>query len=509
MSAFLKEFQHYKQLIYLYKELFLAVSLLIMTGAIAVGYLLPKKYEAKSTIFIEQNVITDLVKGIAISPSMQQKIQNLAVSLTSRNLLLPVIKQLDKDITLKTAYDQEVYIKDLQRRIMVNLNERQGLIVLNFSDKDPRFARDFINTMARVYIERNTSTKREESTEATKFLAEQIETFKKRVDAADEAINAFRSERGMLLSSDGGFIRGEIKAAEQKLEELSLRRAQLEAQRKMLASGKGPAKGPAKAGHAPSGGNPREAELRRLLAVYTEKNPKVIKARAAVNAWRPSRGGGGGGGGGESAGEGVAEGTRNAQILQYQLDSIKAMEDYQNKIIEENKDALREMPRVKATLAELVNKKDQEAAIYNQLVNRYGQSEISKEMELKDKSVMFRIVDPAVIPEVPVSPNRPVIILIGIVLGLVAGAGATYLAERFNHSIRSLNELRTLGLPVFAVIPRISSEKEIRRQSRRDHLVMAVAGGYFALVVGVLVLETLRAQGVGTAWLQKIAHSIL
>ncbi|EHJ46116.1 polysaccharide chain length determinant protein, PEP-CTERM locus subfamily [Solidesulfovibrio carbinoliphilus subsp. oakridgensis] len=500
MSAFLKEFHHYKQLIYLYKELFLAVSLLIMTGAIAVGYLSPKKYEAKSTIFIEQNVITDLVKGIAISPSMQQKIQNLAVSLTSRNLLLPVIKQLDKDITLKTAYDQEVYIKDLQRRIMVNLNERQGLIVLNFSDKDPRFARDFINTMARVYIERNTSTKREESTEATKFLAEQIETFKKRVDAADEAINAFRSERGMLLSSDGAFIRSEIKAAEQKLEELSLRRAQLEAQRKMLASGKGPAK----ASRASSGGNPREAELRRLLAVYTEKNPKVIKARAAAKAWRPS-----GGGGGESAGEGVAEGTRNAQILQYQLDSIKAMEDYQNKIIGENKGALRDLPRVKATLAELVNKKDQEAAIYNQLVNRYGQSEISKEMELKDKSVMFRIVDPAVIPEVPVSPNRPVIILIGIVLGLGAGAGATYLADRFNHSIRSLHELRTLGLPVFAVIPRISSEKEIRRQARRDHLVMAVAGGYFALVVGVLVLETLRAQGVGTAWLQKIAHSIL
>uniref|UniRef100_I2Q342 Polysaccharide chain length determinant protein, PEP-CTERM locus subfamily n=1 Tax=Desulfovibrio sp. U5L TaxID=596152 RepID=I2Q342_9BACT len=507
MSAFLKEFHHYKRLIYLYKELFLAVSLLIMTGAIAVAYLSPKKYEAKSTIFIEQNVITDLVKGIAISPSMQQKIQNLAVSLTSRNLLLPVIKQLDRDITLKTAYDQEVYIKDLQRRIMVNLNERQGLIVLNFSDKDPRFARDFINTMARVYIERNTSTKREESTEATKFLADQIETFKKRVDTADEAINAFRSERGMILSSDGAFIRSEIKAAEQKLEELSLRRAQLEAQRKMLVSGKGPARGPAKAGRASSGGNPREAELRRLLALYTEKNPKVIKARAALRAWRPS--GGGGGGGGESAGEGVAEGTRTVQILQYQLDSIKAMEDYQTKVIGENKGALRELPRVKATLAELVNKKDQEAAIYNQLVNRYGQSEISKEMELKDKSVMFRIVDPAVIPEVPVSPNRPVIILIGIVLGLGAGAGATYLAERFNHSIRSLNELRTLGLPVFAVIPRISSEKEVRRQARRDHFVMAVAGGYFALVVGVLVLETLRAQGVGTAWLQKIAHSIL
>ncbi len=498
MSALLKEYHRYKKLIYLNKELFLIVALLVMTGSIVVSYLAPKKYEAKSTIFIEQNVITDLVKGIAISPSMQVKIQNLAVSLTSRNLLLQIIKQLDKDILLRNAYDQEAYIKDLQRRVMVNLNERQGVIVLSFSDPDPRFARDFVNTMARVYIERNTSTKREESTEATKFLAEQIDAFKKRLDAADEAINAFKSEKGLILSSDPTFLRGEIKAAEQKLEELAIRRSQLEAQREV----KGPTR--AKAASGPVG-NPREAELKRLLAVYTEKNPKVIRARAALQASRSGRSGGGGG----APGEGVSESTKNAQILQLQLDSLKAMEDHQKKLIEDSKNQLRELPHVRAALADLTAKKDQEAIIYGQLVNRYGQSEISKEMELKDKSIIFRIVDPAVIPAVPVSPNRPGIILIGIALGICAGAAATYLVDRFNHSVRSLQDLKTLGLPVFAVIPRISSKKEARRQARRDHLVLALAGGYFALILGVLALEALRAKGIGAGWLQKIAQSIL
>lgn len=493
MSVFLKEYHHYKNLIYLYKELFLVVALLIMTGAIVTSYLLPKKYEAKSTIFIEQNVITDLVKGIAISPSMQVKIQNLTVSLNSRNLLLQIIKELDKDILLKTDYDQEIYIKDLQRRIMVNLNEKQGVIVISFSDKDPRFARDFVNTMARVYIERNTSTKREESTEATKFLAEQIETFKKRVDAADEAINAFRSEKGLILSSDGSYIRSEIKAAEQKLEELSIRRAELEAQRDLRI--------PSKAKRA-ANVDQGDAELRRLLSIYTEKNPKVIKARAALQASRT-------GAGGNAEREGATEGTRNSQILQLQLDSIKAMQDHQTKIIDDSKAAIQELPHVKAALAELINKKDQEANIYNQLVTRYGQSEISKEMELKDKSIVFRIVDPAVIPEVPVSPNRPAIILIGIVLGLCAGGAAAFLAERFNHSIRSLQELKTLGIPVFAVIPRIFSETEARRQTRRDHLVMILAGGYFALVLGVLLMEALKAQGISAFWLQKVARHIL
>ena len=55
---------------------------------------------------------------------------------------------------------------------------------------------------------------------------------------------------------------------------------------------------------------------------------------------------------------------------------------------------------------------EQEAAIYNQLVARYGQSEISKQMELKDKSTSFRIIEAAVTPEFPASPNRPAIVMI-------------------------------------------------------------------------------------------------
>jgi polysaccharide biosynthesis transport protein len=492
MSVLLKEYPHYKRLFSLNKELFFLVALLTMTAAIVASYAIPKKYEAKTTIFIEQNVITDLVKGIAISPSMQAKIKNLTVSLTSRNLLLQVIKERDKDLQLKSDKDQETYIKDLQRRITVNLNERQGVIIISFWDTDPRFARDFVNTMARIYIERNTSTKREESTEATKFLAEQIETFKKRVDAADEAINAFKSERGLILSSDEPYIRGEIKTAEQKLEELSIRRAEVEAQRDLRSQSKG---------SRASSGDQREAELKRLLSIYTEKHPKVIRARAALQSGSGSSRG--------SGREAAGENSRTAQLIQMQLDAIKALQDHQIKIIEDSKNALREMPHIKAALAELVNKRDQEANIYNQLVARYGQSEISKEMEIKDKSIIFRIVDPAVVPEVPVSPNRPAIILAGIALGLCAGVAALYLAERFNHSIRSLQELKTLGLPVFAVIPRMTSDEETRRQAKRDNLVVVLASGYFALILGVLVMETLRAMGMSPAWLQKVTQQIL
>lgn len=481
MSAISKEYRYYLRLIGLRKTLFLVIALLGMTVAVVISYALPKKYEAKTTIFIEQNVITDLVKGIAVSPSMQAKIKNLAVTLVSRNLLLKIIKELDKDLTLKNVTDQEAYIKDLQQRIVVNLNERQGLLIIAFRDEDPRFARDFVNTMARVYIEQNTSTKREESTEATNFLGQQIQIFKKRVDAADEAINRFKSEKGLILSTDETFLRGEINGAEKKVEELSLRRAALESKWEIMA--------PAAKGGRKSIKSDREAELKRLLTIYTEKNPKVIRARAAL------------------AGRSTADPNsrepspkdQTAKLVQLEMDSLKAMEEHQNKIIEDSKALLREMPLVKAALAELVDKKEHESNIYNQLVQRYGQSEISKQMELNDKSTTFRIIDPAVLPEFPNSPNRPVIILAGIVLSLCVGLVSVFLADRFNRSIRSIQDLKSIGVPIFAVIPFMTNEEENLMRIKKDRLVMAVAGSYFALILGVLLVEGLKLMGLAGA----------
>jgi len=490
MSVVSKEYHYYLRLIALRKELFFIISLLGMTAAIVVCYLLPKKFDAKTTILIEQNVITDLVKGIAVSPSIQAKIKNLTVTLTSRNLLLKVLKELDKDLTFASPSDEEAYIKSLQQRIVVNLNEKQGVFTISLRDDDPAFARDFVNTMTRIYIEQNTTTKREESLEATSFLADQIQVFKKRVDAADEAINKLKSDKGLILSTDDSYIRSEIGAAEKKLEELSIRRAELTGKLALLGSGKG-------GGHK-SAGDP-QAELNRLLTIYTEKHPKVIRARQALLASR---------GGKQGAAEGVSEASRPAKLIQLEIESLKALEARQTKIIEDNRELVRNIPQLKASLAELVAQKEHEAAVYNKLVERYGQSEISKQMELQDKSTMFRVIDPAVMPEAPASPNRPAIILVGIFLSICLGAATVYLAEHFNRSVKSIQEIKTLALPIFAVIPRMISMDEALRGKKRDRVVLALAGSYFSLILAVLLVESFRTFGVVAA-LRQAAHNIL
>ena len=48
-----------------------------MSAAIFSNYVLPRKYEAKSTVYIEKNVISESVKGITVTPSMEDTIKVL------------------------------------------------------------------------------------------------------------------------------------------------------------------------------------------------------------------------------------------------------------------------------------------------------------------------------------------------------------------------------------------------------------------------------------------------
>lgn len=331
MSASAFDFARYCRMLFQRKRLFIVVALTIMTLAVFVSYLLPKQYEARSTVFVEQSVINDLVRGIAVTPSMEAKIRVLTVTMLSRTMLLQVIKDLDRDLGVSKGVEQEALIKSLRDKISITMNEKNGVFVIAFRDSNPRFARDFVNTLTQRYIEQNTSSKREESLEATRFLSEQIEVFKKRIDAADNDINRFKSDKGMILSMDESAIRLEIVNAEKKLEDLSLRRNELEAK---MALAKSPRAG-------------RRAELQRqlnaLLATYTENHPRVVRLRNEINGLKSSKS------------DDSEQGASNAAVslIQVELDANKEMERRQLQIIDENKALLREIPTIKAQLVEL------------------------------------------------------------------------------------------------------------------------------------------------------------
>jgi uncharacterized protein involved in exopolysaccharide biosynthesis len=114
-------------------------------------------------------------------------------------------------------------------------------------------------------------------------------------------------------------------------------------------------------------------------------------------------------------------------------------------------------------------------------VERAGALEAS---ELAERYVLTRAPS---LPYRPAFPNRPLIIIIGVFLGISLGLAVGILAEAFDDSIRSTRDMRAiLGAPPIAAIPVIRTTGETRAVTRsRRKLALAVSVATIAVVIYV------------------------
>jgi len=150
-----KEIIRYLRALHRYRYLFVVISLLVMTLIGAYAFTLPKKYSADTTVFIEKNVIDELVSGIAVTPNIEDKIRLLRFAILSRDMVKKTLEALDSEIFLKGAAAQQKYISNLIDRIRINVTRRMDRFTLSFVDRDPRFAQNFVNTLVGKYVEEN------------------------------------------------------------------------------------------------------------------------------------------------------------------------------------------------------------------------------------------------------------------------------------------------------------------------------------------------------------------
>ena len=468
------DYKKYLQLLIRRKVLFVTLALLIMTAGIVVSFVLPKKYEAKSTVFIEKNVISELVKGITVSPSMEDTIKVLTYAITSRTLLTKAADNIDMNLSGKTNIDNEEFVKELQKNIDVQVKDK-NLFIISFKNSNPKIARDFVNTLVRLYIEENTSSKRDESYDATKFLSEQINTFKTKLGKAQDDLNAYKREKGSVIVIDEGKLFEEINITQQKLYDLELKRRQLEGARQVTKKS----------------GDPLQTKLislqkrlEDLRSEYTDSYPEVIMVKGEIETVREQMKGRAGGGYQSLDPNELAK-------IDAEISAIKVSEDGMRRYISTNQALLRNIPSAKAGLDKLELEKNNQKNIYDQLFARHGQSEVSKQMEVQDKSTTFRIVDPATLPATPISPNRLAIMLMGIVGGLVGSFGVLLFLEQMDTSVKDTNFVKGFGVPILAIIPHIHDSLERAAQRRKTIRLFTIAGIYFLFILCFPAMELL------------------
>jgi polysaccharide chain length determinant protein (PEP-CTERM system associated) len=131
--------------------------------------------------------------------------------------------------------------------------------------------------------------------------------------------------------------------------------------------------------------------------------------------------------------------------------------------------------------------------VYTGLLAKKEDSKMAANMERRQGGEQFKLLDAARVPEKPVSPDRPMWNLFGLVGGLTVGLGLVALFEYRDGTLRTDDEVTSvLSLPVLAVVPLMRSDVE-RRRALRNRVIMGVGlGTAVAACLAVVVYTFVR-----------------
>ena len=200
--------------------------------------------------------------------------------------------------------------------------------------------------------------------------------------------------------------------------------------------------------------------------------------------------------------------------LQAQLDStladIKAMKTKKAQLEERLTDyeqRLTEMPQVEREYRRLLRDYETTTAKYREIHAKQMEAQVGQQLEQERKGERFTLIDPAALPEEPISPNRPAIVFLSLVFAIGGGVGLAAVGESLDSSVRGIKGVTAvLGVAPLAMIPLRQTTNDRRRQTRRKLLVVSAA---VSGIVIVLLLAHFFWTPLDVLWFKALRKATL
>lgn len=148
------------------------------------------------------------------------------------------------------------------------------------------------------------------------------------------------------------------------------------------------------------------------------------------------------------------------------------------------------LPETQQQVLRLQRDVEVKTALYTALLNQAQELQVAKAGTIGN----VRIVDQALTPLKPVSPNKPLVMALSLFLGLLLGAGAVFVRRALHGALHGPDELENqLGIPIYGVIPHSREELkqvQLAQRSKQPLPILAKAKPKDLAVEGIRSFRT-------------------
>jgi len=466
--------------------------------------LVPNAYESRARIFVQ--LYDPLATQVGINDADRKaSMDKLRDSLTGTLNLERVIKSTRLGETITTRKQMDAAVAGLGKAIKITADQDNLFTItarsssMRFSEGDnARLSRDIVQKLIDIFREENQNGGQGEMKQTLQFLDQQLANRQGELQAAEQRRMAFETQHPEL--AQGGL--SVIQRLEQGRAAIRGFDADIAAQQSALAAinaqiGATP-QSVAVAG--PTGGlRGQLAQVQADLAMMrarglTENHPDVIAARNQIVSLRQQ----------VKAEGNVASGSGTPNPAYSSLEATRAERQANlQSLIARRAAAEADLSRITTqqySNPELVQEAQNISRDYDVLKSQYDKMLTDREnLRLKGQVVSARgtakvdVLDPPVLPRAPVAPNRPLLLMLVLVGGVVMGVGAAFAMGEAQSSFSTTGKLeRVIGLPVLGAISEsLTAQAQAARASasRKFYTASLALGGVFVLLLAMEFIQ--------------------
>ncbi|HME39217.1 MAG TPA: GumC family protein [Steroidobacteraceae bacterium] len=429
-------------LAYRWQSILIAAAIVIMVAGVT--KIMPKTYAATATLMVNYESNDPLAaRGIQTGP-VAAYISTEIELMQSSEVLLPVVDKLNltADRNYTAGYkegggDLRDWVKDVLRKDLEIEQGRFGsqLIYITASARDPALAASIANAVADVYLDQQRQRVSGPASERAQSYARELAELKHKVSVAQDQVTAFRQKSGVTdAAAQTNNVEGDLLTSlELKYQEAQNQRraAEVAASRDRLSLQAEKASDPFQMLRKRL--NDQNSQLAVLRATMGPAHPKVIELENQIAATSKSLN---------------DEITASQNSANADLAGARQLEQKLAAAVAEQRAKVLGVRKLQDEGTKYVLELESAQSVYKRALDGYDQIMFASGEHYANVNFISR----AVPVMKAMKPNKPKLVLLGVLAGLLLGLGTPFVYELlFNRRVRCRDDFeRGFGVPVLS-----------------------------------------------------------